>query len=1280
MRKSQVSQTVFYIFGIIVIGILLTAGLNYLSKTAEQHRQFLLLQFQQQFPRDVATLATQYGYVQSFTYNIPDTYPEVCFLDLTHRLELRQSPSLKDRAVLYDAAQTSGSTDNVFLIGKDFKAFAVANLTLPSYPYHACHKVGQKSLELTMEGAGRKTLLLTNLTTAVSLDSFKEIQLLSADGMVELILPEGTTARTPDGKSVTSIHIQIVKPDSVHGGQTITSELYQFGPPGTHFDQPIQLRMHYFPAILGVECPAQLVYYRYSDAGVLLSEYNSDKVDCVSKIATFSISDFSIGGVGNGTGNQTLCDLSCFSFSVCTPTGAQYRLCGNPSGCNLLSLAPNDLFAGLCSGGPIQCSDTDGGFDSLVKGTCTDTQPFPVTDRCFNATHIIEAGCDANKRCITQTLSCPVGKACLRGLCQDPTSCSDVKQNGDESDVDCGGTRCDKCIEGKKCVFDVDCLTNYCDPITKICKATCIDTIKNQDESDVDCGGATCGKCVNGKTCNGNTDCQSSRCDSSTKTCVSCTDGFKNYDEIDIDCGGSCPTKCVDGKTCGINMDCQSNSCDLITKRCISCVDGLKNQDETDVDCGGSKCSKCMNSKHCTSGNDCQSTNCASGTCQPLSVCGNNICETGEDVCSVCHFDNPPCMGPCTSGTCESDCVDNSQFVSQNVPTQMNPGETKSVTITMKNTGTTTWDDIGRYATEYKLGSQNPQDNKIFVSTARAGLSVPVSPGGTTAFTFTITAPITPGIYNFQWRMVREYVGWFGDLTPNLAITVGTPVSYLPKGYHDGSDCIQTTGWTCDQNDYTQPLKVHLYKDGGPGVGTFLVEITADQPREPGVAAQCGGNANHGFVYATPQSLKDGLPHTINAYAINIGPPDTNPALTNTPKMINCGGSCSDGIKNQGETDIDCVGTKCGKCGSGMNCTTSTDCLNGNCANKVCAIECKPGQIIGDVDGNGILNRKDWELEGMLAAAIIPLPANLCCVDVAPYLAPNGLITIADWVEEGRIVDGWDPSPGVCPPQPTCFDGIKNQDETDVDCGGAICIGRCAIAKTCNVNNDCQTSLKCVGTPKLCRQEQTGALTVQSDSSKDGTVTHLGAVNTNEQYISLGNEPPSGCSIRKFRGFLYFDTSSIPDNAVITSAQLTVNGFNFARCKCNNAGTIDVHKCNFYPLGATDYNSCIPGPGPVDTGARLQISDNGKCGTGTVHTVNIPRQYIGITEATQFKLISEKEDCACTDCPCNSANEPPWFVAPMARICSVPPGWGSSACDADDDRPTLTVNYKYYTP
>ena len=114
--------------------------------------------------------------------------------------------------------------------------------------------------------------------------------------------------------------------------------------------------------------------------------------------------------------------------------------------------------------------------------------------------------------------------------------------------------------------------------------------------------------------------------------------------------------------------------------------------------------------------------------------------------------------------------VDNATFISQSVPTSMTAGLSYNVSVTMRNSGTTTWtSDV------YKLGSQNPQDNTTW-GTSRvylpAGTTVP--PGSDYTFNFTVTAPSTAGNYNFQWQMVHEGVQWFGDLTPNVVVSVAS--------------------------------------------------------------------------------------------------------------------------------------------------------------------------------------------------------------------------------------------------------------------------------------------------------------------------------------------------------------------------------------------------------------------------------------------------------------------------------------------------------------------------
>jgi hypothetical protein len=65
-------------------------------------------------------------------------------------------------------------------------------------------------------------------------------------------------------------------------------------------------------------------------------------------------------------------------------------------------------------------------------------------------------------------------------------------------------------------------------------------------------------------------------------------------------------------------------------------------------------------------------------------------------------------------------------------------------------------------------------------------------------------------------------------------------------------------------------------------------------------------------------------------------------------------------------------------------------------------------------------------------------------------------------------------TPGQDPPVPsaTCTDGVKNGNETDVDCGGGTC-PRCATGKTCASRNDCASARCTAGTCQTCQDPNT---------------------------------------------------------------------------------------------------------------------------------------------------------------------------------------------------------------
>ena len=124
--------------------------------------------------------------------------------------------------------------------------------------------------------------------------------------------------------------------------------------------------------------------------------------------------------------------------------------------------------------------------------------------------------------------------------------------------------------------------------------------------------------------------------------------------------------------------------------------------------------------------------------------------------------------------------TDGASYVSQTAPpSTMCTGQTAQVSITMQNTGTAVWAIPSADPNPFRLGSQNPQDNTVWgfsrveIAALTNGYSPSLpGPGTQWTFSFTVTAPSSPGTYNFQWRMVQEGVTWFGDYTPNVQVNV----------------------------------------------------------------------------------------------------------------------------------------------------------------------------------------------------------------------------------------------------------------------------------------------------------------------------------------------------------------------------------------------------------------------------------------------------------------------------------------------------------------------------
>lgn len=309
---------------------------------------------------------------------------------------------------------------------------------------------------------------------------------------------------------------------------------------------------------------------------------------------------------------------------------------------------------------------------------------------------------------------------------------------------------------------------------------------------------------------------------SSAGTCVcqatgeSCPPGqFCTSSGCSGECTPDCAGKCA-GADDGCGNACTGNDCPGCCDEQLSCLSPAE-QDDNHCGSGGDRCSDCSGTAAtdscqqgacicaaagvaCPAGQQCSTSGCQ-GSCQPDCSgkcpgaddgCGNSCagndcpgccqgtrclvfaeqtdtgCGSGGEQCQDCQASGEIC--DTTTHTCQA-AANDATFVSQQVPVTVNPGQQVDVTVTFANSGTSTWTE----AAGYRLGAENPRDNGIW-GTGRVYLDdqEAIAPGESKSFTFTVTTPAQPGNYDFQWRMLREGVEWFGDFSPNLVVTVGT--------------------------------------------------------------------------------------------------------------------------------------------------------------------------------------------------------------------------------------------------------------------------------------------------------------------------------------------------------------------------------------------------------------------------------------------------------------------------------------------------------------------------
>lgn len=257
-----------------------------------------------------------------------------------------------------------------------------------------------------------------------------------------------------------------------------------------------------------------------------------------------------------------------------------------------------------------------------------------------------------------------------------------------------------------------------------------------------------------------------------------------------------------------------------------------------------------------------------------------------------------------------------------------------------------------------------------------------------------------------------------------------------------------------------------------PG-GTVTVTITASDGVDPSCVGSfhvlLTGNAGNS---SSEQSIALGIivDDSLAGCSAGVSCPTCDDGVQNQDETgVDCGGAicnacptCDDGIQNQDETGVDCGGAICNACPDPcdnityINCNSSIDDNNGNGTDLITAYP-------DAYDGNNFTGPEQVYEFTVATAGTVNISLSGMSDDLDLFLfgtcdpagnsiasgtsGSNSTESLSASLAAGTyilFVDGWsnavsDYTLSISCPAGNCSDGVQNEDETGVDCGGPDC-------------------------------------------------------------------------------------------------------------------------------------------------------------------------------------------------------------------------------------------------
>ena len=773
--------------------------------------------------------------------------------------------------------------------------------------------------------------------------------------------------------------------------------------------------------------------------------------------------------MGNDCRSGLCWDTVCVSHSNGITDGNETCVDGGggaPRRCQLGAscIVDSDCASGLCTNTSQVCAEPDptlqcrnGQLDGLE--TCVDAGG--AICRSIGLACDVGDGCEEDNDCI--------GGNCYENIC---ASCYNGIVDGDEGDVDCGVT-CGPCPDGRSCTTDEQCLRNsYCyvnstDSGGRGVCASAYNGIQDADETCIDGGGhggaLYLRPCQIGETCLTFSDCISGNCGAEGVCIVddlrqACNDGALNGWETDIDCGGdSCRSIgrfCADNAACTIDADCEHSLC--AWGRCVSCSNDIYDGYETDVDCGGT-CEACVDGRACLVGSDCASGSCESAYIgSGLRVCTScfNGVQDGEELDIDCGGN---CARRCPLG---ARCLRNADCATSYCNTD----------FSMCATAPTVSNEVIE-ACSNGLRDAGEAAADCGESCAAAGL---LCPSGSTC---SVPGDCDSFFCDGLFRCISCFDGVLNGEETDIDCG-GSQCGSCTDGHrclvNDDCNSDYCAGSTGHRVCASCLNGVQDGTETDVDCGADCPAQCADNARCVSDRDCISAHCNSGVC-----SIVDPAASCENSYrsehetCVDGGGPQCNALGQHCPLGADCrtdndcdSGNCYDGTciscnddeKNGDETDTDCGGARCAECSDGAACLLLSDCINRAC---YVASDTNP-----DPDGHRMLGVCVSHDNGIQ-------DGDETCVDA------GGPTSSAQCPNGDGCLDDSDCISGSCVgsvcqeqhPDITCSDAAQGQLETDIDCGGEVCRSRghvCDAGQTCVEDADCRTGAACRVDTSVC--------------------------------------------------------------------------------------------------------------------------------------------------------------------------------------------------------------------